>query len=88
MTRAFTRQKPLSKTSLKAAAKAAEYDAAPKNGAIAPRSGVKPSQPRWMKRMWDAERGVVVSRPSAEYHREGSIDDLEARENAGQLKLL
>lgn len=48
---------------------------------------------RWVKHSWDADKEAVVTqwcpgfmpRPSS-WHRKGSIDEIEARENAGQRK--
>ncbi|WP_428427334.1 hypothetical protein [Pararhizobium sp.] len=91
MTRAFTRNKPLSKTATKAAAKLAKYDAVPKSGPIVPKT-----RPIFVRHRWDGERDCVVTQrryfftPSSkekDWHILGSIDEIEARENAGQISM-
>ncbi|MDX0533015.1 hypothetical protein GOL26_22660 [Sinorhizobium medicae] len=48
---------------------------------------------RWVKHNWDRERDRLVSeyaigrQSSPGWYREGSIDEIEARENAGQREL-
>lgn len=97
MTRAFTRQKPLSKTAQKAAAKVAAYEAAPRSGPIAPQNGLKLEHRRWVWHYWcDVEQRVITKKQPAcfprstvpaRYLREGTIDEIEMRENAGQLSM-
>jgi hypothetical protein len=90
MTRAFARQKPLSKTAAKTAAKVAEYEAAPKGGSTSPKIG---SKPMWVRHQWNDARGKVIARrlpglfprPGKDWFAEGSIDEIEAQENAGQI---
>ena len=92
MTRAFRRNEPLSKTAAKAVAKLAEYEAAPKNGSTGPRGG---SKPVWVKHAWNDVCGKVMKRslpssfprPGKDWFREGTIDEIEQRENAGQIQM-
>jgi hypothetical protein len=50
---------------------------------------------RWVKHVWDPAADTLktswipgfMPRPSSAWHRQGSIDEVEARENAGQRSL-
>ena len=50
------------------------------------------AKPRWLRHSWDNEKDCLVTRfhpgvwraPGPDWHREGSIDEIEQRENAGQ----
>ena len=48
---------------------------------------------RWVKHSWDRERDCLVTEVAIErqagpgWHREGSISEIEARENAGQREM-
>lgn len=73
----------------KAAGKRAAYDDAMKGQ---PRSA---SQPNWVWHRWDYERDRLkttrwigsIPRPTLDYHREGSIQEIEQKENSGQRRL-
>lgn len=80
----------MSKRGTKAAVKKAAYEetmkAQPKKTA---------SLPRWVRHQWDSEKDCLKTvtwigcapRPGPNWHRERSIDEIEARENAGQRSL-
>ena len=84
----------MSKRATKAAANQAAYDAAM---AAKPQKSADKStrRPRWVRYSWDREKDCLmrrtwigaVPRPGPDWHREGSIDEIEARENAGQMSL-
>jgi hypothetical protein len=75
----------------KLAAKRAEYDQAMRQQPEAKRQ----SKPRWVKHVWDEQTDTLkTSRwpgcfpyPGKNWHREGSLDEIEQRENAGQRSL-
>ena len=84
----------MSKRAMKAAATLAAYDEAM---AAKPQKFADKStrRPRWVRYSWDSEKDCLVrrtwigavARPGPDWHREGSIDEIEARENAGQRSL-
>lgn len=84
----------MSKRAMKVAASQAAYDAAM---AYKPQKSTDKStrRPRWVRYSWDREKDCLVrrtwigavSRPGPDWHREGSIDEIEAKENAGQREL-
>ncbi|OHV83633.1 hypothetical protein [Rhizobium sp. LCM 4573] len=59
------------------------------------RTTAKRSKARWIKHSWDEKTDSLVTqwtpgffpRASSHWHREGSIDEIEARENAGQRSM-
>jgi len=81
----------MSKRAMKAAATQAAYDEAM---AAKPQKSTDKStrRPRWVSYWWDKEKDCLVRRtwigavprPGLDWHREGSIDEIEAKENAGQ----
>jgi hypothetical protein len=79
----------MSKRVTKAAVKKAVYDDVMKGQ---PKSA---SAPRWVWHRWDHERDRLrttgwigsIPRPTPDYHREGSIQEIEQRENAGQKEM-
>lgn len=84
----------MSKRALKAAATQAAYDEAM---AAKPMQSNRKSalRPRWVRYWWDKEKDCLVRRtwigavprPGPDWHREGSLYELEARENAGQIEM-
>lgn len=60
-----------------------------------PPSQNRKSKPRWIRHTWDQKTDSLVTkwepgffpRRNADWHREGSIDEIEQRENAGQRSL-
>ncbi|KQQ72385.1 hypothetical protein ASF70_12690 [Rhizobium sp. Leaf321] len=91
MTRAFQRQKPTSKTAAKKEAKVGAYDAVPKTGPNEPKT-----RPVYVRYGWDNDRDCLVTNrryfftptsKEAGWYILGSIDEMEARENAGQRSM-
>ncbi len=84
----------MSRRAEKAAEKQAAYDVAM---AAKPRLSTDKStrRPRWVTYWWDKGKDCLVRRtwigavprPGPTWHREGSIDEIEARENAGQREM-
>lgn len=79
----------MSKRATKAAAKQAAYEETMK---ARPKS--KASKARWIKHSWDEKTDSLRTQwvpgffpAKAGWHREGSINEIEARENAGQRSL-
>lgn len=75
----------MAKRATKAAIKKAAYDETMKS---------QPAKARWVKHEWDEKTNSVRTVwlpgcfPAAKgWNREGSIDEIEARENAGQRSL-
>ncbi|CUW93611.1 hypothetical protein AGR2A_Cc70057 [Agrobacterium genomosp. 2 str. CFBP 5494] len=84
----------MSKRAEKAAEKQAAYDAV-MAAKERPSTDKSLRRPRWVRYWWDKEKDCLVRRtwigavprPGPDWHREGSIDELEARENAGQREM-
>ena len=79
----------MSKRATKAAAKQAAYEETMKSQPKA-----KASKARWVKHQWDDKTDSLRTLwvpgflpAKAGWHREGSIDEIEARENAGQREM-
>jgi hypothetical protein len=79
----------MAKRVTKAAIKQAAYDETMKS-----QSKAKASKARWIKHSWDEKTDSLRTHwapgffpAKAGWHREGSIDEVEARENAGQRSL-
>lgn len=79
----------MSKRATKAAAKQAAYEETMKA-----RPKAKASKARWIKHSWDEKTDSLRTQwvpgffpAKAGWHREGSINEIEARENAGQRSL-
>lgn len=84
----------MSKRAEKAAERQAAYDAV-----MAAKARLSPDRStrraRWVTYWWDKEKDSLVRRtwigavprPGPNWHREGSIDEIEARENAGQREM-
>lgn len=78
----------MARQTTKAAAKQAAYDDVMK-------SRPKASIPKWVQHSWDDKTDSLRTqskpgffpRPSADWHREGSLDEIEQRENAGQREM-
>jgi len=80
----------MSKRATKAAVKRAPYDEV----MAAQPAKSKASKPRWIKHSWDEKTDSLRTQwapgffpAKTGWHREGSIDEIEARENAGQRSL-
>jgi hypothetical protein len=80
----------MAKRVTKAAIKKAAYEETMKSQPAKP----KRSQARWVKHTWDEKNDRLKTSywpaafPGAKgWHREGSIDEIEQRENAGQRSL-
>lgn len=81
----------MSKRVTKAAIKRAAYD----ETMAAQTAKAKSSKARWIKYTWDEKsdslrtqcQPAFFPRASQHWHREGSIDEIEQRENAGQRAL-
>jgi hypothetical protein len=78
----------MSKRATKAAAKQAAYEEAMKSQPKAPKG-------KWTFHIWDEKTDSLRTRsipgffprPSADWHREGSLDEIEQRKNAGQREM-
>ena len=76
----------------KTEAKRQAYNAAIR---IQPKASNRQANPRWIRHRWSDEQDRLISRwmpgamprPGLDWHREGSIDEIEQRENAGQRSL-
>ncbi len=80
----------MSKRATNAAIKKAAYDETMKSQ---PKANT--SKARWVRWSWDPEKDTLKQqwipgffpRPRIDWHREGSLDEIEARENAGQREM-
>jgi len=62
---------------------------------IQPKASNRQKKPRWVRHTWSDEQERLLSRwmpgamsrPGVDWHREGSLDEIEAKENAGQRSL-
>lgn len=62
---------------------------------IQPKTSNRQAKPRWIRHTWSEEQERLLSRwitgamprPGLDWHREGSLDEIEAKENAGQRSL-
>ena len=76
----------------KTEAKRQAYNAAIR---IKPAAQNRKAKPRWIRHTWSNEQERLVSRwmpgamprPGLDWHRQGLIDEIEQRENAGQRSL-
>ncbi|MDX1216329.1 hypothetical protein GOL99_12365 [Sinorhizobium medicae] len=80
----------MTKRATKAAFKRAAYEETMKSQP----AKAKASKARWIKHSWDEKTDSLRTQwvpgffpAKAGWHREGSIDEIEARENAGQRSL-
>lgn len=79
----------------KRATKAAEKLAAYEDTMRSQPTKTKASAARWMHHSWDAQTDSLRTqwepgffpRRGPDWHREGSIDEIEAKENAGQREM-